>query len=139
MDDPHDLQRFVNAQQPVMAQVEAELAAGAKASHWMWFVFPQLRSLGRSATALHFGLASKDEALAYWAHPVLGPRLKACSELVLAVKGKTAHQIFGSPDDLKFRSCMTLFNAVVTDEPVFARALKKYFDGQPDARTLELP
>ena len=138
MDDPHDLQRFVSAQQPVMAQVEADLAAGAKASHWMWFVFPQLKSLGRSATALHFGLASKDEAVAYWAHPVLGPRLKACSEQALAVEGKTAHQIFGSPDDLKFRSCMTLFNVVVPDEPVFGRALKKYFDGQPDARTLEL-
>lgn len=79
---------------------------------------------------MHFGLASKDEARAYWAHPVLGPRLKACSEQVLAVEGKTAHQIFGSPDDLKFRSCMTLFNVVAPEEPVFGRALKKYFDGQ---------
>jgi uncharacterized protein (DUF1810 family) len=136
--DPHDLQRFVTAQDPVYAQVEAELATGTKTSHWMWFVFPQLKGLGRSATALHYGLASREEAAAYWAHPVLGPRLKHCCELVLAVQGKTVHQIFGSPDDLKFHSCVTLFNAVAPDVPVFAQALKKCFDGQPDARTLAL-
>jgi uncharacterized protein (DUF1810 family) len=138
MADPHDLQRFVLAQDPVYTQVCGELAAGAKTSHWMWFVFPQLQALGRSATAQHFGIASRAEALAYWQHSVLGPRLKACSELVVAVDGKTALQIFRSPDDLKFRSCMTLFAQVAPQEPIFNRALAKYFGGEGDARTLEL-
>lgn len=138
MPDPHDLQRFIEAQDPVYLQVCVELAAGAKTSHWMWFVFPQLKALGRSATAQHFGIASRAEALAYWQHPVLGPRLKACSELVVAVEGRTALQIFRSPDDLKFRSCMTLFAQVAPQEPVFNRALAKYFGGEADARTLEL-
>lgn len=136
--DPHDLQRFVAAQEPVLAQVEAELSAGRKASHWMWFVFPQLKGLGRSSTALHYGMASADEAAAYWAHPLLGPRLKRCTQLVLAVQGQTAHQIFGSPDDLKFQSCMTLFEAVAGGEPVFAQALARYYGGQRDERTLAL-
>ena len=138
MPDPHDLQRFIEAQDPVYSQVCAELAAGAKTSHWMWFVFPQLKALGRSATAQHFGIASRAEALAYWQHPVLGPRLKACSELVVAVEGRTALQIFGSTDELKFRSCMTLFAQVAPQEPVFNRALAKYFGGEGDATTLEL-
>ena len=138
MADLHDLQRFVLAQEPVYPQVCAELAAGAKTSHWMWFVFPQLKALGRSATAQHFGIASRAEAQAYWRHPVLGPRLKACSELVVAIEGKTALQIFRSPDDLKFRSSMTLFAPVAPEEPVFNRALAKYFGGEGDARTLEL-
>lgn len=138
MADPHDLQRFVLAQDPVYAQVCAELAAGAKTSHWMWFVFPQLKELGRSATAQHFGIASRAEALAYWQHPVLGPRLKECSELVVAVEGRTALQILHSPDNLKFRSCMSLFALVAPEEPVFKRALDQYFDGEADARTLEL-
>ena len=133
-----DLQRFVEAQDGVWPRVRGELAAGAKTSHWMWFVFPQLRGLGRSAMALHFGLASGDEARAYWRHPLLGARLKEGSQLVLAVAGRSALQIFGPPDDLKFRSCMTLFEAVTPDEPVFARALEKYFGGERDARTLEL-
>ncbi|MBX3619766.1 MAG: DUF1810 domain-containing protein [Rhizobacter sp.] len=136
--DPFELQRFVAAQAPVMAAVEAELAAGAKTSHWMWFVFPQLKALGRSATALHYGLASAEEAAAYWGHPVLGPRLKHCTELVLAVRGKTLHQVFGSPDDLKFCSCMTLFEAVARDEAVFAQALERCCGGERDARTLAL-
>jgi uncharacterized protein (DUF1810 family) len=138
MPDPHDLQRFIEAQDPVYSQVCAELAAGAKTSHWMWFVFPQLKALGRSATAQHFGIASRAEAQAYWQHPVLGPRLKACSELVVAVEGRTALQIFGATDELKFRSCMTLFAQVAPQEPVFNRALAKYFGGEGDARTLEL-
>jgi len=138
MADPHDLQRFVDAQNPVYTQVCAELAAGAKSSHWMWFVFPQLKALGRSAIAQHFGIASRQEALAYWQHPLLGARLKECSELVLAVAGRTALQILGSPDNLKFRSCMTLFAQVAPDEPVFQRALDKYFGGEGDARTLDL-
>src|SRR6266581_3107993 len=107
MDDPYDLQRFVDAQNPVYGQVCAELAAGAKSSHWIWFIFPQLEGLGRSATALHYGLGGRDEAQAYWRHARLGARLKECSALVLAVQGKSALQIFGSPDDMKFRSSMT--------------------------------
>jgi uncharacterized protein (DUF1810 family) len=137
MDDVFDLQRFVTAQAPVYAQVCAELANGRKASHWMWFVFPQLKGLGRSATAQHFGIASRAEAQAYWRHPLLGPRLKQCAQLVLGVDGRSVHQIFGSPDDLKFRSCMTLF-AAATDEPVFREALDKYFAGKGDEQTLRL-
>jgi uncharacterized protein (DUF1810 family) len=138
MPDPHDLQRFVDAQEPVWRQVEAELRAGRKTSHWMWFVFPQLKGLGRSAIALHYGIASRAEAQAYWRHALLGPRLKLCTEWMLAVQGRTALQILGSPDDMKFRSCMTLFGAVAPDEPVFSLALDKYFGGEPDERTLEL-
>ena len=138
MDDPHDLQRFVDAQDAVYARVKEELARGAKASHWMWFVFPQLKGLGRSAIAQHYGIASREEAQAYWRHPVLGPRLKECTELVLAVAGKTALQVFGSPDDLKFCSSMTLFEHVVPDEPAFGRAIEKYFGGARDARTIGL-
>ncbi len=138
MVDPCDLQRFVEAQSPVYSQVCAELAAGAKTSHWMWFVFPQLKALGRSVVAQHFGIASREEAQAYWQHKLLGARLKECSELVLAVEGRTALQIFGSPDHLKFRSSMTLFAQVAPDEPVFQRALDQYFGGEGDARTLEL-
>lgn len=124
----YDLQRFVDAQDPIYRQVCTELASGAKTSHWMWFVFPQLRGLGRSATAEHFGIASKDEARAYLQHPVLGPRLRECTRSVLEVEGRTAAQIFGSPDDMKFRSSMTLF-AAVADDPLFRRAIEKYFDG----------
>jgi uncharacterized protein (DUF1810 family) len=137
MTDTYDLRRFVDAQRSVYGEVCAELAAGCKRSHWMWFVFPQLKGLGRSATAQHYGIASQAEAQAYWAHPLLGPRLKECTELVLAVDGRSAQQIFGPPDDLKFRSCMTLF-ARATGEPVFTRALQKYFDGEADPRTIEL-
>ena len=138
MNDLHHLQRFVLAQDPIYPEICAELAAGAKASHWMWFVFPQLKALGRSSTAQFFGIASRDEALAYWRHPVLGPRLKASSELVMAVQGKTALQIFHSPDDLKFCSSMTLFAQVAPQDPVFDRALDKYCGGKGDAATLEL-
>ena len=137
-DDPHDLQRFVAAQAPVYAHALAELQAGAKRSHWMWFVFPQLKALGRSATAQRFGIVDLDEAAAYWRHPLLGPRLKACTEALLAIDGKSALQILGAPDDLKLASSMTLFARAAPDERVFGRALDKYFDGRPDARTLEL-
>ena len=133
-----DLQRFVDAQDRVYDQIRAELAAGAKTSHWMWFVFPQLQGLGRSAMAVKYEIVSRQEAQAYWQHTILGPRLKECVELVLAVKGKTAFQIFGTPDDLKFRSSMTLFSQAVPDEPMFRRALTKYFDGRDDSRTMEL-
>ena len=132
------LERFVEAQDRVYASVREELAAGNKTSHWMWFVFPQLKALGRSTIARHFGIASRDEALAYLQHPVLGQRLKECTTLVLAVGDKTAHEIFGSPDDLKFRSCMTLFAQVAPDELVFSRALKRFFEGQTDEMTLNL-
>ncbi len=135
--DPFDLRRFVEAQDPVLAEVRAELAAGRKTSHWMWFVFPQLKGLGRSGMAQHYGIASAEEARAYWAHPLLGQRLRDCTQLVLAVEGRSAHAIFGSPDDLKFRSCLTLF-AQATGEPLFTRALAKYFDGRPDEATLRL-
>lgn len=138
MDDPFDLQRFVTAQDPVYDDVCAELRAGAKTSHWMWFVFPQLARLGRSATAKFFGIASRAEGEAYWRHPVLGARLVACTGLVVAVQGRSAHDIFHSPDDLKFCSSMTLFEQVAPEEALFAQALDKYFGGRRDARTLEL-
>ena len=133
-----DLRRFVQAQEPRMDDVLAELAAGRKRTHWMWFVFPQLRGLGHSQMAWHFGLQSRDEAAAYLAHPLLGPRLRECVELVLAVDGRSAHDIFGSPDDLKLRSCLTLFREIDGAGGVFGKTLEKYFDGEPDAATLQL-
>jgi len=134
----HDLGRFVAAQDPVYDTVRGELRSGCKTSHWMWFVFPQLKQLGRSSIAKHFGIADAEEAAAYFSHPVLGPRLEECAELVLAVKGKTANDIFGSPDDIKLRSCMTLFDTVVRDEEVFARVLDRFFNGERDPETLRL-
>jgi uncharacterized protein (DUF1810 family) len=139
MDDTSfDLERFVEAQAPHLDAAKAELAAGRKRTHWMWFVFPQLRALGRSSMARHFGLRSRADAAAYLADPVLGVRLRACVELALAVDGRSAHEIFGSPDDLKLRSCLTLFRAVDDAGGVFTRALDKYFDGDPDPVTLQL-
>jgi uncharacterized protein (DUF1810 family) len=138
-DDTFDLERFVDAQSPVYDAVKSELVAGAKRSHWMWFVFPQLRALGRSATALHYGLLGLDEAAAYWRHPVLGPRLRECCGLLLAAPAsRSAHEIFGSPDDLKLRSSMTLFAAAVPDEPLFARVLERFYGGAADPLTLRL-
>jgi uncharacterized protein (DUF1810 family) len=136
MDDIHDLQRFVAAQEPVFAQVCRELAAGEKRSHWMWFVFPQIAGLGHSPTARRFAIASQDEARAYLAHPLLGPRLRQCVTLVNAVEGRSAHDIFGSPDDVKFRSSMTLFAAAASDREIFLAALRKYYGGVPDPLTL---
>ena len=135
------LGRFVEAQEPVYSEARAELAAGNKRSHWMWFVFPQLKGLGRSGMATHYGLAGAAEAAAYLADPVLGPRLVDCTRLMLASRGKSALQILGSPDDLKFCSCMTLFERVAAPEPtgsVFAQALDRYFEGRRDERTLAL-
>jgi uncharacterized protein (DUF1810 family) len=137
MSDPFDLDRFVQAQAPVLSQVREELGAGAKRSHWMWFVFPQLRGLGHSAIAQQYGIVSLAEARAYLDHPVLGPRLRDCTALVNAVRGRTIRQILGSPDDLKFRSSMTLFAAADPGEPLFADALDRYFDGVPDRMTLD--
>ena len=136
--DIDQLQRFVDAQEPVYPQARAELAAGSKTSHWMWFVFPQMRGLGRSAMAHHYGIASLDEARAYLAHPVLGTRLRDCCELVLALQGRSAHQIFGSPDDSKFRSSLTLFGRAAAGEAVFSACLRKYFGGVEDQATLDL-
>lgn len=137
-DDPHDLQRFVEAQAPVFRQVLAELAAGAKRSHWMWFVFPQIAGLGHSAMAQRYAIASRAEAMAYLAHPLLGPRLRECTALVLAVQDRSARQILGTPDDLKFHSCMTLFAQVQADDnAVFLEALAKYFAGALDQATLD--
>ena len=133
-----ELDRFVEAQNPVYMQVCAELAAGAKRSHWMWFVFPQLRGLGHSAMAVRYGLASAAEACAYWQHPLLGARLKECTQLVLAVQNKSLFEIFGQPDDMKFRSCMTLFAHCAAGEPVFLEALARYCASQQDERTLAL-
>jgi uncharacterized protein (DUF1810 family) len=138
MHDPFDLQRFVDAQADVYEDVHDELHAGRKTSHWMWFVFPQLRGLGHSPMAQHYGIASLDEARAYLAHPVLGERLRECTRLVLRVDGRNVRAIFGSPDDFKFRSCMTLFGFAAPDEDVFAQALDRHFGGEPDPRTLEL-
>jgi uncharacterized protein (DUF1810 family) len=137
--DPHDLRRFVEAQAPIYAQARAELAAGAKRSHWMWFVFPQMRGLGRSAMAHRFGIASRAEAEAYLAHPLLGPRLLECTGLLLAAPpGTSALAILGSPDDLKLQSSMTLFAAVSADASPFAAALDRFFAGAADAATLRL-
>ena len=137
--DPFDLARFVQAQDPLFASVEAELRAGRKRTHWMWFVFPQLRDLGRSNTAQYFGITSLDEAKAYLAHPVLGPRLTVCTNLVLAIKDASLTQIFGTPDDLKFHSSMTLFAlAAGQTEAIFDQALQRYCAGKRDEQTVNL-
>jgi uncharacterized protein (DUF1810 family) len=138
MPERFDLDRFVRAQAPVMAQVRTELKAGRKSTHWMWFVFPQISGLGHSQWAQLYAIASLDEAKAYLAHQVLGHRLVECTGLVNAIEGRTAQEIFGSPDDIKFRSSMTLFSLAGPDEPAFGTALEKYFEGSMDQRTLDL-
>jgi uncharacterized protein (DUF1810 family) len=135
--DPHNLERFIDAQNPVFAQVCAELGRGRKTGHWMWFVFPQLRGLGFSAMAERYAIASRTEAAAYLDHPVLGPRLRLSTRLVTEVRGQTIGHIFGYPDDLKFRSSMTLFANTTSDNEVFITALQKYFDGAFDPATLD--
>ncbi|MGD0185907.1 MAG: DUF1810 domain-containing protein [Roseiarcus sp.] len=138
-DDPFDLERFVTAQAPIFEAALGELRAGRKRSHWMWFVFPQLRGLGRSATAQFYGLASLEEARAYLAHPVLGARLNLCAETVLAIEGRSLGAIFGSPDDMKFHSSMTLFARAADDEKsAYRRALDRYCGGRMDELTLAL-
>ena len=129
-------EHFVTAQQSVYPQILAELRAGAKRSHWMWFIFPQLKQLGRSATAKLYGLSDLEEARAYAAHDLLGARLRECVDLANAVAGKTALDLFGSPDDLKYRSCVTLFREA-TGDVRFQRGLDRFYDGAPDALTLE--
>jgi len=131
------LERFVQAQEPVLEQVLAELRAGRKASHWMWFVFPQIRGLGHSPVAQRFAIASRAQAEAYLRHPVLGPRLRDCTRLVNTVEGRSIEEIFGYPDNLKFRSSMTLFANATSDNQVFLDALNKYFEGEQDPQTLK--
>lgn len=138
MSDATGLERFVAAQAGVYEAALAEMRVGRKQTHWMWFVFPQAAGLGSSATAQKFAIRDLAEAAAYLRHPLLGSRLKECAEAVLGVEGRTAHDIFGSPDDLKLRSCATLFAQVAPPGSVFERLLEKYFGGQPDPRTLAL-
>ena len=125
------------AQDSIYRRVLSELQAGTKMGHWMWFIFPQVRGLGRSPTSIEYAISSRDEAQAYLQHPVLGPRLKECTQLVLNVNGRSATDIFGTPDDIKFRSSMTLFAQVSRDDDIFHRALQKYFEGVPDRLTLD--
>ena len=136
MDDRFQLQRFVDAQQPIYEAVLSELRAGRKRSHWMWFIFPQISGLGHSSTAQMFAVSSLAEAAAYLAHPILGPRLRECAGLVAGIKGRSVDEIFDGPDDLKFHSSMTLFARAAPREPIFAACLEKYFGGQLDPRTL---
>lgn len=136
MNDPHDLQRFVDAQNPVYDTVRSELRDGRKKSHWMWFIFPQIEGLGASRLARKFALSSLAETAAYLEHPILGPRLAECAGLVTLIEGRPIEQIFGYPDDLKFRSSMTLFAHAAPDNRVFIKALHKYFKGEFDPATL---
>ena len=133
-----DLERFVDAQAGIYERALLELRAGRKENHWMWFVFPQLRGLGMSAMAHHYGLGSREEAVGYLAHPVLGPRLRECTEAVNAVNDRLVAEIFGFPDDLKFHSSMTLFHLADPTDPSFEEALRRYFGGEQDRGTLEL-
>ena len=136
--DPFGLSRFVEAQEINYAQALSELRSGRKRSHWMWYVFPQLAGLGNSSMAARYAIKSEDEARAYLAHPVLGPRLIECAETVLAIENRSAHDIFGSPDDLKLRSCATLFARVLPAGSVFEQVLDKYYSSAGDPKTLEL-
>jgi len=141
MDDRYNLTRFVEAQDPLFARVRAELAAGCKQSHWMWFIFPQLLGLGSSPTARRYAIASVEEARAYLAHRVLGARLRECTRLVNRIEARTIEEIFGYPDQLKFRSCMTLFACAAGaagDGPLFREALRRYFAGEEDPLTRKL-
>jgi uncharacterized protein (DUF1810 family) len=138
MQDPHQLQRFVEAQAPVYEQAWEELRRGRKVSHWMWFIFPQLKGLGTSEMAQRYAIASRAEATAYLEHATLGPRLRDCTRLVNQIDARPLIQIFGTPDDMKFRSSMTLFAQVAQDNQAFVAALAKYCDSQWDAQTLKL-
>lgn len=138
MNSSSQLDDFVVTQAAVYDQVVRELTVGRKQSHWMWFIFPQLAGLGTSEMAKRFSIASLAEAQAYLAHPILGPRLRDCTRLLLAAPHDNISAILGSPDDLKFRSCLTLFAAAAPTEPIFSNALTKFFQGEPDQRTIEL-
>jgi uncharacterized protein (DUF1810 family) len=136
--DPYDLERFVQAQERDYDGALSEIRSGTKRSHWMWFIFPQFEGLGLSGTSRRYAVKSAAEAKAFLAHPVLGPRLLACAEAVLHVEGRSARNIFGDPDEMKLRSCATLFAAVSPTGSVFHRIIEKYFDGERDVRTLRL-
>lgn len=138
MDDPFDLERFVKAQLPIYDQVRSELTQGKKTSHWMWFIFPQIIGLGHSPMAARYAIRSLSEAEAYLAQPLLGSRLLECTDLVMNVQGRPLRDIFGSPDDMKFRSCMTLFAKATASPFPFTRALQKYCDGSLDPRTVSI-
>ena len=136
MNDLFDLKRFVEAQEPVYSRVIAELRAGRKQSHWMWFIFPQIEGLGVSAMAQKYAISSRAEAEAYLAHPVLGPRLRECSQLVASAKGSNITAIMGSPDDMKLKSSMTLFARATDDKAPFVAVLDRYYDGEEDSATI---
>ena len=136
--DPHHLSRFVQAQEDDYGQALSEIRSGRKRSHWMWYIFPQFEGLGFSSTSRFYSIKSLAEAEAYLSHPVRGPRLRECAEAALRVEGRSAFEIFGSPDDLKLRSCATLFACVSPAGSVFARLLDKYFQGERDGKTLRL-
>ena len=136
LDDRFNLQRFLTAQDPVFETVRTELREARKRTHWMWFIFPQINGLGRSPTSKYFALSSKEEAQAYLSHPILGPRLMECTRLIAQIEGRTIGEILGSPDDLKFKSSMTLFAAATPDNRIFLAALEKYFAGENDEATL---
>ena len=138
LDDPFDLSRFLKAQEPVYEHVLSELRRGQKRTHWMWFIFPQIDGLGFSATTKYYAIKSLEEARHYLAHPVLGVRLRECTETVLVVEGRSVSEIFGYPDDLKLKSSMTLFACVPNSPSVFDQVLDKYFRGERDAKTLAL-
>jgi len=138
MTDPYDLSRFVEAQEGDYEKAIAEIRSGRKHSHWMWYVFPQFEGLGSSFTSRRYAIKSLAEAKAYLNHPVLGPRLLECVEEALGIEGRSAHDIFGSPDDMKLRSCATLFAHVSAADSVFDRLLDKYFNGKVDDKTLQL-
>jgi uncharacterized protein (DUF1810 family) len=137
MTDPYDLARFVEAQEPMYGTVVEELRAGRKRSHWMWFVFPQLRELGRSPTAMHYGIGSRDEAIAYLDHPILGPRLRECARLVASADDRI-ERVMGHVDALKLRSSMTLFANATDDNRDFLDVLERHYEGEPDPLTVEL-
>jgi uncharacterized protein (DUF1810 family) len=133
--DLYNLQRFVDAQDPIYDRVTAELRTGKKESHWVWFIFPQYKGLGSSPTSRKFAISSREEAVTYLKHPVLGPRLRDCSRIVTLLSGRSAEEIFGSTDCLKFHSCMTLFYLVSDDNDIFKSAIDKYFGGELDRYT----
>jgi uncharacterized protein (DUF1810 family) len=137
MSDPFHLQRFLDAQDPVFDQVCSELRRGRKTTHWMWFIFPQIRGLGHSAMAMEYAISSRQEAKAYLKHPLLGTRLRECVQLVNRVEGRSVEQIFDYPDHLKFHSSITLFATATTDNQIFKDALEKYFGGKLDPLTME--
>ena len=138
MTDPHNLQRFLDAQERDYPTALAEITAGQKRSHWMWYIFPQYAGLGFSPTSRHYAIKSLEEARAYLEHPVLGARLRQCAQVLLDITGRSAHQVFGSPDELKLKSSMTLFAHVSPEGSVFDQVLENYFAGQRDRNALDL-